>query len=308
MQLSSNEIKESCASKRLELAEQLRRLRLPSGTHPTLIDGLWATTGIESLPQRAPFSCGLFIAVEQPFRCVFEREELLTFGAVFQDHRPPHIRLEADSMRTAYLWLRLEPHELLSLRTVDPCGPMQRPTAARWEALLRLLGAASSEGDLKVLAPLYRQECCFRWLRHSTTFWPQTPHHRSTRQSLQSAVFWLEKNFREPLEVCRLASMAFMSPSSFHRHFRRLTGQSPLQFQKAARLREAQRLMLEEKRSASEAAYLVGYASASHFNRDYVRQFGVSPAKDAAMKLRTIRAIGSQNGGPAAASATQTPA
>lgn len=107
MQLPSNEFKESCAFKRLELARLLRGLQLPSGTHPTLIEGLWASAGIEALPDQAPFPCGLFIAVDRPFRCAREAPEEVTFGAVFQDHRPPHICLDESAVQSVHLWLRL---------------------------------------------------------------------------------------------------------------------------------------------------------------------------------------------------------
>jgi AraC-like DNA-binding protein len=46
-----------------------------------------------------------------------------------------------------------------------------------------------------------------------------------------------------------------MSPTSFSHHFGRITGTSPLQFQKRLRLYEAQRRMLTEDKSAETAAY-----------------------------------------------------
>ncbi|MBQ8661012.1 MAG: helix-turn-helix transcriptional regulator, partial [Alphaproteobacteria bacterium] len=52
---------------------------------------------------------------------------------------------------------------------------------------------------------------------------------------------------------------------------------SPLQYQKKLRLHEAQRLMLSENFDAAEAAYEVGYESASQFNREYKRMFGLPP-------------------------------
>ena len=57
---------------------------------------------------------------------------------------------------------------------------------------------------------------------------------------------------------------------------------SPLQYQKHLRLYEAQRLMLVERESASNAAYAVGYESPSQFNREYKRLFGVPPRRSLA--------------------------
>lgn len=71
-----------------------------------------------------------------------------------------------------------------------------------------------------------------------------------------------------------------MSLASFHRHFKKVTSMSPLQYQKQLRLLEARRLMLAENADAASAAYQVGYESPSQFSREYSRMFGTSPIKD----------------------------
>jgi len=48
------------------------------------------------------------------------------------------------------------------------------------------------------------------------------------------AVTWLRTNFEKTLNVDALASMAGMSRSTLHHHFRGLTAMSPLQFSKTA--------------------------------------------------------------------------
>ncbi|KAA0696503.1 AraC family transcriptional regulator [Halopseudomonas laoshanensis] len=95
------------------------------------------------------------------------------------------------------------------------------------------------------------------------------------------AVAVLRTEFAESLPVERLASLAGMSRSSFHQHFRAVTSLTPLQFQKQLRLIEARRLIMEGK-SSSRAAFDVGYEGASHFARDYSRMFGLAPSKDRA--------------------------
>ena len=66
-----------------------------------------------------------------------------------------------------------------------------------------------------------------------------------------------------------------------------MTNLSPLQYQKRLRLQEAQRLMLSENFSAENAGYEVGYESASQFNREYKRMFGIPPRADV-NRLRTV--------------------
>lgn len=43
---------------------------------------------------------------------------------------------------------------------------------------------------------------------------------------------------------------------------------------------EARRLMLDENRNATEAAFEIRYESASQFTRDYRKMFGASPKAD----------------------------
>jgi AraC-like DNA-binding protein len=104
---------------------------------------------------------------------------------------------------------------------------------------------------------------------------PDSQMHRIAR-----AVALLRANYAQRLPVERLASVAGMSPSSFHQHFRAVTSLTPLQFQKQLRLIEARRLMLAEGRSASHAAHAVGYESVQQFTREYGRMFGLPPVRE----------------------------
>jgi AraC-like DNA-binding protein len=73
-----------------------------------------------------------------------------------------------------------------------------------------------------------------------------------------------------------------MSVSVFHRHFKSVTGLSPIQFQKQLRLLEARKAMIAGAEPASAIACAAGYESPSQFNREYARAFGAPPARDAA--------------------------
>jgi AraC-like DNA-binding protein len=55
---------------------------------------------------------------------------------------------------------------------------------------------------------------------------------------------------------------------------------SPLQYQKQIRLQSARERMLIEGLDAASAAFEVGYESASQFNREYKRFFGLPPMRD----------------------------
>ncbi|MEL0167360.1 MAG: AraC family transcriptional regulator [Pseudomonadaceae bacterium] len=97
---------------------------------------------------------------------------------------------------------------------------------------------------------------------------------------IAKAIDWLCLHFAEPLRIEELAASVHMSAPTFHSHFRRLTGMSPLQYQKWLRLNEAKRLMLSDHLEAASAAYQVGYESPSQFSREYSRLFGAPPKRD----------------------------
>ncbi len=82
-----------------------------------------------------------------------------------------------------------------------------------------------------------------------------------------------------------------MSASSFHQYFKALTSMTPVQYQKQVRLLEARRLLAAGAANVSEAAYRVGYESASQFSREYSRAFGVPPKRDA-MNVRAVLTFG----------------
>lgn len=86
----------------------------------------------------------------------------------------------------------------------------------------------------------------------------------------------------------RWRGVAAMSVSSFHRHFKAVTGLSPLAYHKQMRLREARRRLLTEPGAVASVAFSIGYESVSQFSREYTRQFGAPPARDAA-RLRAGR-------------------
>ncbi|MDF7674462.1 AraC family transcriptional regulator [Acetobacteraceae bacterium ESL0709] len=149
------------------------------------------------------------------------------------------------------------------------------------EALLRLLSLVDEPVLLPVLAPLIKKELYCRLLMQDVApvLW-QIASTGSASASIRNAIDWLKENYAQPLRIAHLAERVHMSPSSLHHHFRRLTGRSPLHYQKWLRLSEARRLMINENLDAAAASYQVGYESPSHFSRDYKASFGLPPKQD----------------------------
>ena len=156
------------------------------------------------------------------------------------------------------------------------------------EATIELLAPCSrmvqllrTPQDVPFFGKLLQREIIYRLLQG-----PQGDRLRSVatmaNQSYLTAkaVTWLRENFEKTLNVDELASMAGMSRSTLHHHFRGLTAMSPLQFQKQLRLHTARQKMLTQELDAASAAFAVGYESPSQFNREYKRFFGKPPMRD----------------------------
>lgn len=94
------------------------------------------------------------------------------------------------------------------------------------------------------------------------------------------ALAWLRANYMKPFRLDHLASIARMGVSTLNHHFRAVTAQSPLQYQKQLRLTGARERMLVEGLDATRAALEVGYESTSQFTREYKRLFGQPPMRD----------------------------
>lgn len=146
------------------------------------------------------------------------------------------------------------------------------------EALGRYAALAHTPTEARVLAPLVLKEIHFRLLMAS--------HGGMLRKLLQTdsnashihrAVRGIRENFRLPLLIGELARSVGMSESAFHRHFKSITGTTPLQYQKRMRLLEARRLLSTQAYPVSRAAFEVGYASPTQFSREYSREFGAAP-------------------------------
>ncbi|SDJ54164.1 AraC family transcriptional regulator [Aliiruegeria lutimaris] len=107
---------------------------------------------------------------------------------------------------------------------------------------------------------------------------------------LARAIGSIRGSIDQPLSVAALAERAGMSKSSFHVHFKAVTGLTPGQYQKDIRLLEARRLIVESDQAVSSVAFDVGYESPAQFSRDYARKFGRPPREDRKIERLALEA------------------
>jgi len=156
------------------------------------------------------------------------------------------------------------------------------------DPLVRLLRLLDLPRDVAVLAPMAEREILWRLLcGEQGAMLRQIGLADSRLSQVGRAIGWIRKHYAEPLRTDQLASIAAMSLSSFHRHFRAVTSMSPLQYQKQIRLQEARARLMAEAGDVAAIGFGVGYDSPSQFSREYSRLFGVPPGRDS-KRLRSL--------------------
>lgn len=149
------------------------------------------------------------------------------------------------------------------------------------EAAVRLVKALRSRSEAQFLGPLYQKEILFKALsgEHGEILRELAVNNRAFYQ-ISRVISRIHHGYAEPFHVLELAREAGMSSTAFHSAFRTLTSLSPLQYIKSVRLHRAKELIQSRNARANTAASMVGYESATQFNREYKRLFGVSPGAD----------------------------
>ncbi|MFF4457295.1 AraC family transcriptional regulator N-terminal domain-containing protein [Streptomyces goshikiensis] len=162
------------------------------------------------------------------------------------------------------------------------------------DAVVRLLRLLDEPRDRAVLAPLVKREILWRVITgEQGAAVRQLGLADSGLSHVSRAVRWIREHFAEPFRVEDVARMSGMSVSAFYRNFQAVTAMSPIQFQKQIRLQEARLLLATHPGDVTGVGHRVGYDNPSQFSREYRRQFGAPPSRDAA-RLRS--AVGTPAG------------
>ena len=161
-----------------------------------------------------------------------------------------------------------------------PRGVEPAPLDAKMEdAAARLVMCARDPLESVALGRSIVEEILFRVLLgpHGRVLRMLTEQHTPYAR-VARALAVIHTDYNKPLDVPALSRVAAMSPSAFHRAFKQVTGQSPIQYVKRVRLHRAHGLITQLGLRASVAASQVGYSSPSQFSREFKRYFDVSPS------------------------------
>ena len=154
------------------------------------------------------------------------------------------------------------------------------------DAAVRMLRLLDQPRDAAILAPLTEREIVWRLLTgdQGATV-RQLGLADSSLAHVARAVRWIRDHYAESFRVEDAARVSGMSVSAFYPNLQAVTAMRPIQFQKQIRLQQARLLLATHTHDVTGVSHRVGYDSPSQFSREYRRQFGAPPSRDA-LRLR----------------------
>jgi len=107
--------------------------------------------------------------------------------------------------------------------------------------------------------------------------------------AVQRAARHIEANLERAISLAELAREAKMSPTSFKRAFREVTGTSPIDYVLQTRLARACHLLRDPERNVTEAALEAGFNDSNYFARQFRRRMGCTPREWRAREMARRR-------------------
>jgi len=150
-------------------------------------------------------------------------------------------------------------------------GPV--PWVRRLRTLLEMMRAAMPEQDypgglyLLLILHYVEQEC----LAESSAV------ARPRNETVEQVCAYLAANYRQKFSLTEVAARFYLSPYYLSRLFRRVTGQSIVDYLNNRRIESAQKLLETTELSISAIAEQTGFASAAHFRRVFREVTDISP-------------------------------
>jgi AraC-like DNA-binding protein len=130
------------------------------------------------------------------------------------------------------------------------------------EALSTLAALSGTDEDLRPLDPLPL---------------PVLQRDPGQQRRLDALLVWIREHLHGRLSVDAAAAILHVSPGAFSRSFHRLAGKPFTDYVNDLRIAEACMLLRQSDRSIAEIADRCGFATMSHFNRQFRQRAGTTP-------------------------------
>jgi AraC-like DNA-binding protein len=146
--------------------------------------------------------------------------------------------------------------ELLRQRASENAPSVLGATVQLMRVLVLLLGQSSESAAASLLVP----------------------GELRNRERINRTIRYIQEHLPEPIDVDLLSELAGLSPSHLTRLFRELTGRSPMDYLRRARVQQARQLLGDVDLSIKEIASRVGFDDPYHFSKVFHRIDGLPPS------------------------------
>ncbi|PCI68112.1 MAG: AraC family transcriptional regulator [Piscirickettsiaceae bacterium] len=282
-----------------QLSEMLTRLNPPEGFSESVLKGVHFMKAVHHIP-RSPllYDSGIYIiaqgnkvgylggerfeydtnnylvvSVAMPFECE-------TFASPENPLLGLFIEIDALQLYDIISLLRQDTYSPKDTESLMPKGIGPAPLEQdMFEAAVRLVNSLNSKTKSNVLGAGIIREILFHALhgtQSSVLF--SLASHNDKYARIARAIKFIHNHYSNKIDIEKLANQTNMSTSSFHRHFKEITSESPIQYLKKTRLNMARNILLQENVNANIVAKEVGYESESQFSREFKRYFAELPS------------------------------
>ncbi len=98
-------------------------------------------------------------------------------------------------------------------------------------------------------------------------------------QRINKTMNYVQSNFKAPISIDDISAHVNMTPPSFCRNFKKVTGKTFTQFVNEYRLVHATKLLSEQQESVQVICYECGFNNFSHFNKLFKNHTGKTPTE-----------------------------
>ena len=142
------------------------------------------------------------------------------------------------------------------------------------DIVYRLLKILQSEQESDILGQSILKELYYRIATgENSHFLHKMFFDQEQEAKIAKSLKNIHHNYNKSIDIDTLARDEQMSLSSYHRHFKKITSYTPLQYIKKIRLNKAKDLIEKQKLQVNDTAQEVGYASVSQFSRDFKMKY-----------------------------------
>ncbi|WP_456288129.1 AraC family transcriptional regulator [Paenibacillus sp. AK002] len=111
----------------------------------------------------------------------------------------------------------------------------------------------------------------------STLSAEQTVHSQIGPAWLMDSIQWIHEHLDQPIGLSALSAQAAVDPAHFSRMFKKYTGLHVTGYMHAKRIARAKELLRNHEESVGQIAEICGYATLTHFHRNFKKLTGMTP-------------------------------